>query len=431
MIKFASAFAILCFFVGCTTGSNLFKSSNLHEQYGKKLENAGLKQSTLAKAWFAAAETALLRPVTVTIPYMEAGYFASDAALATGLQFNAKRGQKLSFSIGKQASVPFALFVDIWKTNSTGNPVFITSLDTAKTAFDIDVRDDATYVLRLQPELLVSCSYTVTISVGPSLKFPVAGSKAHIGSFWGADRDGGSRRHEGIDIFAPKLTPVIAASAGRVSRVNENNLGGKVVWLQAAGKDYTLYYAHLDQQLVSDGQQVKEGDTLGLVGNTGNARTTSPHLHFGIYTTGGAIDPLPFVNTNIEKPVVVQSDTQLFKKPMRLKQGVDFKGVSFAKTYKANTLVIPFSHSSKYYKVLLPDGIHLNIPKAAAEGLTVMRSIKLKVSDYLLDVPSATAAYKRKLAIDESISLLAQYDNYWFVETTNKERGWIDNKLIP
>ena len=58
-----------------------------------------------------------------------------------------------------------------------------------------------------------------------------------------------------------------------------------------------LYYAHLDRQLVQPGQHVRPGDTLGLVGNTGNARTTVPHLHFGIYQSGrGAVDPWPYLH---------------------------------------------------------------------------------------------------------------------------------------
>ena len=57
-----------------------------------------------------------------------------------------------------------------------------------------------------------------------------------------------------------------------------------------------LYYAHLDQQLVSPGERVNAGEIVGTVGNTGNARTTAPHLHFGIYAVGrGAIDPYWFI----------------------------------------------------------------------------------------------------------------------------------------
>ncbi|RYY98431.1 MAG: M23 family metallopeptidase, partial [Chitinophagaceae bacterium] len=57
-----------------------------------------------------------------------------------------------------------------------------------------------------------------------------------------------------------------------------------------------LYYAHLDEQRVRPGQHVAAGDILGLVGNTGNARHTPAHLHFGIYTAGGAVDPFPFID---------------------------------------------------------------------------------------------------------------------------------------
>jgi murein DD-endopeptidase MepM/ murein hydrolase activator NlpD len=55
------------------------------------------------------------------------------------------------------------------------------------------------------------------------------------------------------------------------------------------------YYAHLDRQLVTAGTYVKEGDLIGLVGSSGNARGSAPHLHFGIYTAGGAVDPLPYI----------------------------------------------------------------------------------------------------------------------------------------
>ncbi len=130
----------------------------------------------------------------------------------------------------------------------------------------------------------------------PQLQFPVAGkNNAAIQSFWGATRGGGSRSHEGNDIFAPRGTPVVAISDSRVSSVRNRGLGGKQVWLRDNKTGNSLYYAHLDKQLVSEGARVKAGDTIGLVGNTGNARTTPPHLHFGIYKNGKAIDPKPFI----------------------------------------------------------------------------------------------------------------------------------------
>ncbi len=110
------------------------------------------------------------------------------------------------------------------------------------------------------------------------------------GSFindWGFPRSGG-RTHKGTDIFAARGTTVYAPSAGRVS-LRSNSLGGIVVWLTgSAGVSY--YIAHLDgyPSGLSSGNQVSKGQVIGYVGNTGNARGTSPHVHFQMHPGGGA-----------------------------------------------------------------------------------------------------------------------------------------------
>ncbi|WP_194851496.1 M23 family metallopeptidase [Nonlabens antarcticus] len=130
----------------------------------------------------------------------------------------------------------------------------------------------------------------------PILGFPLAGkNNSAIKSFWGVARDGGRRNHEGNDIFADRGHPVVAAADGIISSVRNKGLGGKQIWLQDQLTASSHYYAHLDSQLVTSGQRVSRGDTIGLVGNTGNARTTPPHLHFGIYRAGGAVDPKPYI----------------------------------------------------------------------------------------------------------------------------------------
>ncbi len=125
---------------------------------------------------------------------------------------------------------------------------------------------------------------------------PVQGvARSSVNDTWGAARSGG-RRHEGVDIFARRGTPVIAATEGIVSRIGENRLGGTVVWVYGPGRQ-RHYYAHLDRvaESLESGQRVAVGDVLGYVGNTGNARTTPPHLHYGIYTVTGAINPYPLL----------------------------------------------------------------------------------------------------------------------------------------
>jgi peptidoglycan LD-endopeptidase LytH len=110
---------------------------------------------------------------------------------------------------------------------------------------------------------------------------------------WGALRDGG-RTHQGIDIFAPKGTPVRSTTRGLVLRVGQNRLGGNVVWIFGPGGQ-RHYYAHLERFAdLRPGDLVMPGDIVGYVGNTGNARGTPPHLHYGIYASR-AINPFPLL----------------------------------------------------------------------------------------------------------------------------------------
>ena len=119
--------------------------------------------------------------------------------------------------------------------------------------------------------------------------------KSQIANTWQAPR-GTDRRHEGQDIFAPKGTPVYSATSGYVYKVGENHLGGQTVSVIGAG-GRVYYYAHLDRYApgIEQGDPVTSRTLLGYVGTTGNAQGTPPHLHFGVYTSTGAINPLPLI----------------------------------------------------------------------------------------------------------------------------------------
>lgn len=132
------------------------------------------------------------------------------------------------------------------------------------------------------------------------LLVPVVGVKRPaLRSSWGEPRSG-HRTHQGIDIFARRGTPVVAAAEGIVVRIGTTDrLGGNTVWV--AGKPSTMYYyAHLSAfaKGLAVGDHVDAGDVVGYVGNTGNARTTPPHLHFGMYPLARGlwpVDPTPFL----------------------------------------------------------------------------------------------------------------------------------------
>ena len=112
---------------------------------------------------------------------------------------------------------------------------------------------------------------------------------------WEADRSDG-RKHQGQDIFAPRGTPIYSATHGYVTRIGENRLGGLTVWVMGAGRRM-YYYAHLDRypDSLNANDRVDTGTVIGYVGTTGNARGGKPHLHFGVYTLQGAINPLPLL----------------------------------------------------------------------------------------------------------------------------------------
>jgi peptidoglycan LD-endopeptidase LytH len=120
-------------------------------------------------------------------------------------------------------------------------------------------------------------------------------SKKQIADTWQAPR-GEGRRHQGQDIFAPRGTPVLSATNGYVLRIGLNNLGGQTVSVIGSG-GRVYYYAHLDSYApgLEVGDWVSTRTVLGYVGTTGNAQGTPPHLHFGVYTVNGAINPLPLL----------------------------------------------------------------------------------------------------------------------------------------
>ena len=127
-----------------------------------------------------------------------------------------------------------------------------------------------------------------------SLPMPVRGvTVAEVADTWGAERSG-DRRHEGVDIFATRGTAVTSTTRGVVGAVREGGLGGRQVWVRGPGLE-NHYYAHLDgwAEHLSQGDVVLPGDVLGFVGDSGNARGTPTHLHYGIYGDDGALDPMP------------------------------------------------------------------------------------------------------------------------------------------
>ena len=281
-------------------------SRTAHERYAMSLRTAGLDSTAIGRDWLLASDSALRSSLIASVPLREVGVYRRSEARAVAYRLSLRGGQRFSASVSSSGT-PARLYLDLFEvTTDTAKPFqHRASADSASETEDGTVTrrlsfeppQNAVYILRLQPELLREGKFTLVATAEPTLAFPVeGGTNRSIQSFFGAVRDGGSRDHQGVDIFARRGTPALAATAGVVRSISPNNLGGKVVWLSDAQRSQSIYYAHLDSQNVVAGQRVEAGDTIGFVGNTGNARTTAPHLHFGIYRRGfGAVDPLPFI----------------------------------------------------------------------------------------------------------------------------------------
>ena len=337
-----------------------YRPSSLRDAYIHALQETGIADSRIGAQWLAEGDAVMRSPVEPTLPYVEEGRLIPTDVMAVAYRLSLTRGEQIMV----RAASPdgFDVFADLYEIQDAAGlpPKRLSSADsTGQLTWDVRRTDE--YILRIQPEILAEGRFEVSIRTDASLVFPVSGlSSRAIQSFFGDVREGGRRDHHGVDIFAPRGTPVVAVTEGRVRSVRTTGLGGKQVWLRDAF-GHNFYYAHLDSQLVREGMQVSPGDTLGLVGNTGNARTTPPHLHFGIYQQGPH-DPWPFVHSPTSKPSRVAVETAHFGSwRSTSSMGVTLRSAPSSRSASVHVLDEPtYLHiiggSASWYHVRLEDG---------------------------------------------------------------------------
>jgi murein DD-endopeptidase MepM/ murein hydrolase activator NlpD len=141
---------------------------------------------------------------------------------------------------------------------------------------------------------------------GPTgLIIPVAGVRAAQLRDNYVDARGEGRTHNALDIMAARSTPVVAAADGEIARLFYSDRGGITIYQWSADRQYIFYYAHLERYVegLAAGRKVRQGETIGYVGDTGNAGTGNYHLHFSIwlvtdpkrYWEGLNINPYPLL----------------------------------------------------------------------------------------------------------------------------------------
>ena len=271
-----------------------FVAGTPYDRYALSLKWSRAAGSEASRAWLEAAKTAVATPMRLTRSH-HVFRFDADTPSAGAFAVTLRRGQRYVVETKIDGAAGDPIFVNLLRREGTT----IDSIAYAPESggrIDVEIEADGEYIVRVQPALRAGADIALTMRIEPTLRLPVQqATRRSIGSVYGDPRDGGRRDHHGVDIFASRGTPVVAAASGIVTRVGTNGLGGNVVWITRPMRGEAHYYAHLDRQLVTVGTRVQAGDVIGLVGNSGNARSTPPHLHFGIYAPGGAVDPLPYI----------------------------------------------------------------------------------------------------------------------------------------
>ncbi|CAN5324443.1 MAG: M23 family metallopeptidase [Acidimicrobiia bacterium] len=169
----------------------------------------------------------------------------------------------------------------------------------------------------LLPSLAVGAALLIPTTVSSAIAadghptltcFPLAPAEIRYDNTWGAARSGG-RRHQGIDIMAPKRTVVMAVAGGLVETLDAASGAGYYIRLVHEG-GWETWYMHLDNDTAGTddgrggaatayadglevGDEVVAGQIIGYVGDSGNAEWTGPHLHFELHTDGYAVNPYP------------------------------------------------------------------------------------------------------------------------------------------
>lgn len=407
---------------------------SLWEEYRDALRAADLGETGAMRAWLAAGSRAVAAAPEVALPYREVVYFDPMQPTAGAWRLTLQRGQALHVEVAGPANEEIGLFVDLLRWER-GEWRSVAALQEGS-ALDFRVGDRGAYVLRVQPELLTGGRWTVTVTAGSQMTFPVEGmgSGAIRGRF-GDPRDGGRRRHEGVDIFAPRGTRVLAAADGWVIRVAKNDLGGKVVWMETLD-GLRLYYAHLSRRKVREDRKLRAGEVVGRVGSSGNAGRKSPHLHFGIYDDE-AIDPLPFIRPG-KRAAKVTADRALLGRWARVNADritlhagpmIDSPLRGEATRHQAFRVD---GASADWYRVRTAEG-PAYVASRLLESIDIpIRRLQSTSPAALFLEPAPSAVIVAEVEANAYLEVLAEEEEYLLVRRAAGERpAWIARRQAP
>ena len=179
--------------------------------------------------------------------------------------------------------------------------------------------------------------------------------------------------------------------------------------------------------------QVKAGQKIGTVGNTGNARTTPPHLHFGIYARGsGPVDPAPYITKIETTPRSVSADLEMLGRWARSKEpdiSLRISSSGNSDRIKALNQYSPMKIQAadyRWYRVLLPDGTSGYVYEDSIEPIDEsLENLRAVTNQEFRETPFYNAPAKGILETGDMFAVLGSYEGYWLVRTYQGNTGWM------
>jgi Membrane proteins related to metalloendopeptidases len=191
------------------------------------------------------------------------------------------------------------------RTSPLDAPVLSSTAAVEASAATPDTSRSIADVPSVSPAAPLPTSDGALIVLRNELIIPVAGVAAGELRDTFTEARGNGRVHDAIDIPAPRNTPVLSATNGRVLKLFTSKAGGLMVYAADSTEKFILMYGHLDGYApgLADGSLLARGQTIGFVGTTGNAPPNLPHLHFAIarstdiskWWQGSAVNPYPLL----------------------------------------------------------------------------------------------------------------------------------------
>ncbi|MEJ2541370.1 MAG: M23 family metallopeptidase, partial [Gemmatimonadota bacterium] len=194
----------------------------------------------------------------------------------------------------------------------------------------------------------------------------------------------------------------------------------------------------LDSQVVRRGQRVQIGDTLGFVGNTGNARTTPPHLHYGVYYRGqGAVDPAPFLRSYELASTAVTVDRSLYgqwvrvrTEGIRLREGPS-RGAPITAELDRFTPARVLGGARDWYRVALPDGTQGYVAARLTESLSALEPLVASRALSARSAPRPDAPQAEVLLAGAEVDVTGRFGGFIQVKSPSGRLLWVPELSPP